>query len=229
VSAPQVSVTLKEPHSQPIAVIGSVKLPTVIQAIRQMTLIQTLSQAGGISEDAGNFVIVTRPASKDPDPAATDASANLSDPQTFTISLADLLETGDSRFNIPVLGGDVVSVPRAGIIYVVGAVNHPGGFVMQNDRDHMTTLKMLSLAGGATNTAKVKEAVILRKNLDTGKRDEVPIDLDKIMKLKTEDVTVQATDILFVPDSAGKRALHRAGDIAVSLTTGIAIVGAGKF
>ncbi len=78
------------------------------------------------------------------------------EPQSFTINLADLLETGDSRFNIPLLGGDVVSVPRAGIIYVVGAVNRPGGFVMQNDRDRMTTLKMLSLAGGPINTAKIK-------------------------------------------------------------------------
>ena len=151
------------------------------------------------------------------------------EPLSFTINLADLLETGDSRFNIPLLGGDVVSVPRAGIIYVVGAVVRPGGFVMQNDRDHMTTLKMLSLAGGPNNTAKVKDAVILRKNPETGKRDEVPVDLNKVMKLKTEDVTLQASDILFVPDSAGKRALHRTGDIAISLTTGIAIVAAGKF
>ena len=75
--------------------------------------------------------------------AATESDGS----QTFTISLGDLIESGDSRFNIQVLGGDVISVPRAGIIYVVGAVIHPGGFVIQNDRDRMTTLKMLSLAG----------------------------------------------------------------------------------
>ncbi len=228
VSAPQVSVTLKEQHSQPVTVIGSVKNPTVIQAIHEKTLIQSLSQAGGISDDAGNFVIVTRARTKSPDSDSAGNSAGPSDSQTFTISLADLLETGDSRFNIPVLGGDVVSVPRAGIIYVVGAVNKPGGFVMQNDRDHMTTLKMLSLAGGATSTAKVNQAIILRKNLDTGKRDEVPVDLNKVMKLKTEDVTLQASDILFVPDSSGKKALHRAGDVAIALTTGVAIVAAGR-
>ena len=151
------------------------------------------------------------------------------DPQSFTINLADLLETGDSRFNIPLLGGDVVSVPRAGIIYVVGAVTRPGGFMLQNDRDRMTTLKMLSLAGGPIGTAKIKDAIILRKNLETGKRDEVPVNLNDVMHLKTEDVTLQASDILFVPDSAGKRALHRAGDIAASLTTGLAIVAATKF
>jgi polysaccharide biosynthesis/export protein len=228
VSTPQVSVGLKEQHSQPITVIGSVRTPMVIQVIRQTTLLQALSQAGGVAPDAGNTIIVTRPASSIPESGETDAGNVHSDPQTFIISLADLLESGDSRFNIVVLGGDVISVPRAGIIYVVGAVGRPGGFVMQNDRDRMTTLKILSLAGGTTLTAKVKNAIILRKNLGSGKRDEVPVDLDKVMHLKTEDVMLQDSDILFVPDSNGKRALHRAGEVALSLTTGVALVSAGR-
>ena len=62
--------------------------------------------------------------------------------------------------------------------------------------------------------------MILRKNLDTGKRDEVPVDLNKVMHLKTEDVHLQASDILFVPDSTGKRALHRAGDVAIQSNYG---------
>ena len=174
VSSPQVSVSLKERNSQPITIIGSVKTPMVIQAVRQTTLLQALSQAGGIGDDAGNTVIVTRPAEKSLPVGDPNAPPIAAEPLAFTINLADLLETGDARFNIPLLGGDVVSVPRAGIIYVVGAVVRPGGFVMQNDRDRMTTLKMLSLAGGPNNTAKIKSAVILRKNPDTGKRDELP-------------------------------------------------------
>ena len=229
VSTPQVTVSVKEQHSQPITVIGAVKTPMVMQALRKTTLLQALSQAGGIADDAGSTVIVTRPVpdvSESADPVL-DASAP-SAPQTFTINLADVLESGDSRFNIPLIGGDVVSVPRAGIIYVVGAVQKPGGFLLQNDLDHMTMLKMLSLAGGTTNTAKMKNAVILRKNLDTGKRDQVPVDLSKVMHLKTQDVQMQANDILFVPDSSGLKALHRAGDVALTLTTGIGIVAAGK-
>jgi polysaccharide export outer membrane protein len=228
VSTPEVTVSVKEQHSQPITVIGAVKNPMVVQAQHSTTLLQALSQAGGIAEDAGSTVIVTRAVpevtnSADPgDPPPAGA------PQTYTINLADVLESGDGRFNIPLAGGDVVSVPRAGIIYVVGAVVKPGGFLLQNDLDRMTMLKMLSLAGGATNTAKVKNAVILRKNLSTGQRDQVPVDLSKVMHLKTPDVQLQANDILFVPDSNGLRALHRAGDVALSLTTGIGIVAAGK-
>jgi polysaccharide biosynthesis/export protein len=227
VSTPQVTVSVKEEHSQPITVIGAVKNPMVIQALRQTTLLQALSQAGGIAEDAGNTVIITRPAP--PASGAGEQAAASAAPRTFTISLGDALESGDPRFNIPLVGGDVVSVPRAGIIYVVGAVNHPGGFVLQNDRDRMTTLKMLSLAGGTTNSAKIKNSFILRKNPETGKRDEVPVDLSKVMKLKTEDVQLQTDDILYIPDSSGKRALHRAGDVALSLTTGIALITASHY
>ena len=79
-----------------------------------------------------------------------------------------------------------------------------------------------------TNTAKQKKTVILRKNPDTGTRDQVPVDLNKIMQLKSQDVQLQANDILFVPDSAGLKALHRAGDVAISLTTGVGLIAAGK-
>ena len=229
VSTPQVSVSVKEQHSQPITVIGAVKTPMVIQALHRTTLLQALSQAGGIAEDAGSTVVITRPgpesasASSDPIDAPPPIPA-----QTFTINMADLLESGDSRFDIPLIGGDVVSVPRAGIIYVVGAVQHPGGFLLQNDLDHMTMLKMLALAGGTTSVAKTNKAVILRKNLTTGQRDQVPIDLGKIMHLKTQDIQLEANDILFVPDSNGLKVLHRAGDIGVYLTEGLGWVAVGK-
>ncbi len=231
VSSPEVSVTLKERNSKPITIIGSVKNPMVIQAFQSTSLLQALSQAGGISADAGNIVIVTRPPAK---PSAAEeggeqAAAVPAEAQSFTINLKDLLDSGDARFNITLLGGDVVSVPRAGIIYVVGAVNHPGGFVIDNDRDRMTVMKMLSLAGGPIGSAKIKSAVILRKNGESGKRDELPVNLNKVMQLKAEDLTLQASDILFVPDSSSKRAWHRAGDVALSLTTGAAIMNSTRF
>lgn len=236
VSMPQVTVTLKEQHSQPITVIGAVKNAMVVQAIRQTTLLEVLSQAGGVASDAGNVVIVTRMPLRpkagddleDNDKPADPIAEVPPPPQIFTINLSDLLESGDGRFNIPILGGDVVSVPHAGIIYVVGAVNKPGGFVLENDRDKMTTLKAVSLAGGTTGTARTKDVVILRKTAGTDKRQELPVNLNSVMRLKTEDATLQPGDILFIPDSSGKRALHRAGDIGIALTTGIAVVSAGK-
>lgn len=228
VSTPQVSVSMKEQHGQPITVIGEVKSPMVIQATRQTTLLQALSQAGGITDAAGNTVIITRQANPDAAAGETGEASASAGSQRFTVNLSDVLESGDRRYNIPLIGGDVVSVARAGIIYLVGAINHPGGFVLHDDRDRMTALKMLSLAGGTTPSAKAKNAIILRKNPDSGQRDEVPIDLNKVMKLQAADVQLVPNDILFVPDSNGKKALHRAGDVAVALTGGLALLAAGR-
>lgn len=227
VSNPQVTVNVKEQHSQPITVIGAVKNPMVFEAVRSTTLLEVLSSAGGIAPDAGNVVLVTR-AGTPATPTGTDQGDNgggteAVPSQTFTINLDDLLNTGDSRFNIPVQGGDVVSVPRAGIVYVVGAVARPGGFVMTNDHQEVTTLKALSLAGGMTSTARSTQAVILRTNPATGEKDKLPVDLKKVLQLKGPDVALLPNDILFVPDSSSKRAWQKTGDIMISLGSGVAL------
>jgi polysaccharide export outer membrane protein len=234
VSSPQVTVNVKEQHSQPITVIGAVKSPTVFEAVRSTTLLEVLSSAGGIAPDAGNVVLVTRSESEVPMPGDDATSGGGAAPmptQTFTINLDDLLNTGDSRFNIPLQGGDVVSVPRAGIIYVVGAVTRPGGFVMASDHQEVTTLKALSMAGGMTSTAKSRHAVIIRTNAVTGQKDQLPVDLKNVVDLKGPDVALLPNDILVVPDSASKRALQKTGEVMLSLGSGVALyrLGTGDF
>jgi len=228
VSHPQVTVFLKEQRSQPITVIGAVAHPFVHQAIRPTTLLEVLTEAGGIAPDAGNTVIVTRTATATEAPRdETEGSGNSGDapvaPMTIAINLNDLLETADMKLNISLVGGDVVTVPHAGVVYVVGAVERQGGFVLTSDREQMTALKVLALAGGLKTTAKPHQAVILRKDSDTGQRQEVAVDMAKILERKTEDVRLHANDILFVPDSTGKKALRRTGEIALGLASGVAL------
>jgi len=93
VSTPEVTVSVKEQHSQPITVIGAVKNPLVIQAQHKTTLLQALSQAGGISEEAGNTVIVTRSVPDAADSADPDVPPPAGAPQTYTINLADILDS----------------------------------------------------------------------------------------------------------------------------------------
>ena len=230
VSHPQVTVFIKEQRSQPITVIGAVRRPMVYQAIRQTTLLQVLSEAGGIADDAGNTVIVNRAGPQAPSGNTVGSSDAGHSPEslTITINLNELLESGDSKSNIILMGGDVVTVPRAGIVYVVGAVDKPGGFVLQAEREQMTALKVLALAGGFKGSAKPHDAVILRKNPDTGQRQEVAVDLSKVMQRKAEDVRMLPNDVLFVPDSAGKKALRRTGEAVLGLTTGVAIIRAAR-
>src|SRR5205814_4216314 len=124
-------------------------------------------------------------------PADTPAVAE----NTITIDLNDLLESGNPKYNIPLLGGDVVTIPRAGVVYAVGAVQHPGGFVMQSDRQQLTVLKVLSLAGGRTGSAKGANAMILRQAHGRSQREQLPVDLKKILALKTEDLSLRQNDI----------------------------------
>jgi polysaccharide biosynthesis/export protein len=220
VSHPQVSITVKERHGEPITMSGAVRNPTVIQAVGRVTLLEALSQAGGVAADAGQEVLITRPAhAADPN----DPSAGGTQPSTINVNLHQLLDSGDPRYNIPLLGGDVVNVSRAGIVYAVGAVKQNGGFVMANDREQMSVLKLLALSGGLVPTAKSHSAVILRQNLDTGKRQQVPVDVRKILTLKSDDVLMVQNDILFVPDSITNKAMRRTGEIAISLATGAAL------
>jgi polysaccharide export outer membrane protein len=193
-----------------------------------MSLVEILSACGGIAEDAGETVLVTRDSSADATPpAGSEEKDDLPLSQTFSVNLIDLLNTGDPKSNVILTGGETVSIPKAGIFYVVGAVNKPGGFVLSNNSNQMTTLMAVALAQGTIPTAKTTDAVILRKDTATGKNKEIPINLKLILTRKSDDIGLMANDILFVPDSAGKRAIRRAEDLAVSLAAGVAIVRAG--
>jgi polysaccharide biosynthesis/export protein len=230
VTSPDVTVSLKEQRSQPITIIGSVKTPQVIQSLHPMSVLEILSACGGITDEAGSILLITRKVPADLS-AKTDSGEPdlLADPQTITVDLWDLLNSPVPKDNVLVVGGDIVTVPRAGIFYVVGAVAHPGGFILSNDADQMTTLKALALASGVTSTAKANEAVIVRKDPATGISKEIPVDLKKLLERKGPDAKMQANDILFVPDSVGKRALHRATDVVIALTSGLALTRVGGF
>jgi polysaccharide biosynthesis/export protein len=241
VTHPQVSVFVKEQNSQPVSVVGAVVKPMVYQVIRPTTLLEILAGAGGITDDAGSFVIITRsptaPAARSA-AAVIGASANGSvsasapsgndplgeTPQIITIRLQDLLESGNSAFNILIYGGDVVSVPRAGIVYVTGAgISQPGGYVLQSHGEQITVLKAVALAHGLTGFAKADNAVIMRANPVTGQRDVIPVHIKQIENQKTQDVNMKSNDVLYIPDSKGLKILARSAEAAISIGSSVAI------
>jgi polysaccharide export outer membrane protein len=226
VSHPQVSVFIKEQFSQPVNVIGAVGHPTVYQVMGPTTLLEVLAAAGGISDDAGSVVIVTRHRSDDTprEKNASVTTATDSDDQKITIRLQDLLESGDSVYNIPIYGGDTVTVPHAGIVYVLGfGVAQPGGYVLQGHGEQVTVLRAVALAHGLTSFAKANSSVILRTNPVTGQRDEIPVRLKSIENHKAKDIPLKSNDILYIPDSAGKKALARGAQAAIGIGTSVAV------
>jgi polysaccharide export outer membrane protein len=226
VSHPQVSVFVKEQNSQPVTVVGAVGHPMVYQVLRPTSLLEVLTAAGGPSDNAGNVVIVTRPQPQDgtkTEPASATVNAKPTE-QRITIPLQSLMESGDSVFNIQIYGGDTVTIPPAGIIYVLGmGVSSPGEYVLQDRGEQVTVLKALALAHGLTAFAKADSAVIMRANPQTGQRDAIPVRLKDIENRKSDDVPMKSNDILYVPDSAGKKALARGSEAAIGIGSGLAI------
>lgn len=245
VSHPQVSVNVKERRSKPITVVGAVAHPMVYQAEGPVTLLEVLAQAGGIASDAGDTVIVTRPVqSAFQEEAAPDgaeppeigpeaailpksgsqppSAAPAHPTNAITINLNELVESGEATNNIPLQAGDIITVPHAGIVYVLGAVSKPGGFVLANDRGQMSALKILALAGGLNRTAKSDHAVVIRKD-NQGKQHEVALDLKKVQNRQAEDILLQPSDILYVPSSGAKQAMVRALEFGVALGSGVAL------
>jgi polysaccharide export outer membrane protein len=295
VSHPEVSLTVKEHRSRPITVVGAVNHPMVYEADRTVTVLEVLAEAGGITPDASDTVIISRakapafpevqptePASQSvpgsaraqaaeshiAEPPELDASGNpvstgaVAPPENpapaqpvpafpsssdmpqqvspadttaslppdaspnsgsiITVNLNQLLEQGNMQDNIVLQAGDVVTVPHAGIVYVLGAVNRPGGFVVANDRTQFTTLKVLALAGGTTNIAKMDHAVLIRKDAQ-GKETETEVDLKKVLTRESEDVQMRASDVLYVPDSRTKQVLLRAAEIGLALGSAVAV------
>lgn len=222
VREPEVTVGIAEYKSQPVSVVGAVKNPGVYQLQGSRTLIEMLSAAGGIEPDAGYSVKITRRREWGliPLPAARlDSSGEFS---VAELNLQSLMEASNPRENLMVDPKDVISVPRAKLVYAVGEVRKAGGFVLR-ERETISVLQVLSLAEGLERTAGPEHAKILRVQGDGKKRTELPVNLKRIMAGKAEDLALRADDILFVPNSAAKSAALRTLEAAIQMGTGVVI------
>jgi polysaccharide export outer membrane protein len=222
IKEPQVAVSITEFRSQPVSVIGAVKEPGVHQLQGRKTLIEMLSLAGGLSEDAGNVAKITRRLEfgRIPLPgAADDPTGQYSVAQ---VELRSVMEARNPQENVLIQPFDVISVPRAELVYVIGQVKKAGGFVLR-ERETMSVLQALSLAEGLDRVSAPQAAKILRQTPDGGQRTEIAVNVKKILEGKAGDVALQPQDILFIPASAAKAASLRAAEAAIQITTGMII------
>jgi polysaccharide export outer membrane protein len=218
---PHVGVFVTTVESHPVSVVGAVKKPGVFQIRGTKTVLEMLSMAEGLADDAGDEVLVMRGAGLH---FGSDSASPASGPDdgTIKINLKDLLESGDPRYNVPVYPGDIVKVTRGGIVYVIGDVKKPGGFVLKSDQ-YMSVLKAIALAEGLNATAAKSRAKIIRTDEKTGQRTEFPIDLGKVLAGKTPDAPLKAADIVFVPNSSGKTVLYKGTEAVVATASGLII------
>jgi len=213
---PEVTVFVAERRSHPVSVLGSVKTPGVVQLTGRKTLTEVLSLAGGASPEAGNSIMITRRVESGPIPlpgAALDPTGQF---YVGQVNLKSLTEAKNPQENIVIVPEDVISLPKGELVYAVGAVPHAGGFVL-NERETITILQVISLAGGLDRFADTKKVTILRPKAASGNREEIVVDLKAMLAGNKSDVPLQANDILFVPTSGKKAATVRTIETLVGM------------
>ena len=199
------SVFIEEYANQGITVSGEVKSPGIFPAFGVRMLNDIVTAAGGTTELASSKVVITR--RNDP-----------SHPMTLPY------DPGASPRVIPeaqIFPGDTVMVPRAGIVYVLGAVNKAGGFVL-NGHDVVTAEKAIALAGGTSRAPALSRAQLVR-NVQGGRKVMVTVRLDSILKGKAPDISLQDGDILYLPTSTGRLAAQQAITSALGIGSQVTI------
>jgi polysaccharide biosynthesis/export protein len=204
VRGPHVSIFVDESASQAITMVGEVNHPGPYPAIGERRLYDMISAAGGLTEKAGRAVTIEHRG--DPDhKVVLQISSNLAE---------------ETQNNVDVMPGDTIIVSRAGIVYVVGDVAHPSGFLIEDNS--LTVLKALALAGGGTKTSNLNKAKIIRQTPDGAK--EIPVLLKKVLYAKAPDVPLIKGDVLFIPGSAAKTAAYKSADVVTAMSTALAVV-----
>ena len=234
VNDPHVTVEVKESRLHSVTVTGAVKKPQIYPVFGSTTLLDVLAQAEGLADDASGVAVVTHgSATSDTSESETTPDGSPrpdAPPGAVVVDLKRLMATNDPRLNLELHGGDRVTVQHAGVIYVVGAVNRPGGFVLNSERQPMTVLKAVALAEDLKPTAIGNKALIVHPKLsppgaggDAGNEEDAPVRLNDILAGRAPDQPMHANEILFIPDSKGKQVMRRAAEAAVQITTGVII------
>jgi polysaccharide export outer membrane protein len=193
---PEVTVAVEQYATQTVSVLGQVRASGAYPIGTARPVLDVLALAGGLNEIADRNIIIERRG--DPD---HPVRYNLTNDSALAV-----------RTSVLVYPGDTVMVPKAGIVYVLGDVNRPGGIVMDNNSSELTLLQALARAGGVARTAKQGHAKLLRK--DATGYHETQLSLGEIQKGKQQDIALAPGDVLYVPFSYAK-------NVAVSGSSGI--------
>jgi polysaccharide export outer membrane protein len=217
-SRPVVTVTLKASPQSTVIVNGAVKNPQAVPLLGRAKLLQLVSQAGGLADDAGSTLTVNR------GPAGLRELAREGKPLTspVNVEVKGLLDGTGSGADVDVFPGDRVTVPRAGLFYVLGEVVRPGGYNLRDAQEQISILKALAIAGDVTSLAKAKKAVLIRKDPKApGGREQIALNIPGIIAGRTPDQQVLADDVLYVPSSRAKRTLRGLLTVGQSSASGV--------
>jgi polysaccharide export outer membrane protein len=197
----QVTVFVSEYASQMVYVLGEVKMPGAYPLMGSHQLLDFVSAAGGLTPTAANEVKITR-----------------RDDPSHPVMLS--LKSADAKDNPEMHPGDSISIEQAGLVYVLGDVNRPGGYMMDR-HEQVTVLRALALAQGASPTAALGKAKLVRTT--SNGRTVTDLDLKKLLKGEMTDPLIEERDILYVPSG---RMVKRSVDAILQGATTAAVYAA---
>lgn len=197
----QATVFIEEYANQGITITGEVKNPGVYPALGVRMLNDVVTAAGGITVTASSQILIT----------------HRNDPQNTVTVEYNPTALKPVIPQVQILPGDSILVPRAGIVYVVGDVGKPGGYVLDG-RNTLTVEEVMGLAGGGGHAAKLRKAELVR-TLPDGRKEMIDIAVNQIFTGKSPDVALKDQDILYVPTDTKKLVLEQALQAAVSIGT----------
>jgi len=220
VKEPDVAINVTQLKSQPIYVLGDVGSPGVVQLEGMKTLVEVLSMVGGLKPDAGSRVKITRQMDWGSIPLpSVQVDGKYS---TAEVDIGSSEGGTNPEQNIQILPYDVINVPRAELVYVIGeGIKQPGGFALNNRMD-ISVIEALARAHGTIPGASVKNAKLIRP-VPGAKRVEIAVNLKDVLAGKSEDVLLQADDILYVPLNELKGAARKSIDSIVSMALSAAV------
>jgi polysaccharide export outer membrane protein len=196
----QVDVFIKEYQSQQVAVIGAVNDQSRFKLQRRIRLLELLTFAKGPSTKAGQTINIVHSSASSPCKKVEESDAAV----FSSYKLSDVLQ-GDPKSNPYLEAGDIVTVPEADQVYVVGNVFMPITIPL---REPVTLTRAIAMAGGLKQDTQKDKIRVLRQEPGTPVRKEITVDLSAIEKKRSEDLALLPNDIIDVPTSAGKSFLR---------------------
>jgi polysaccharide export outer membrane protein len=224
VKEPRVTITIVQFRSEPVFFVGAFQKPGIYPLQGRRTLVEMLSAIGGLQPNASRYIKVSRRKEVGSIPlpnALVSADGKVS---SVRISLGSLRDNVNPAEDIVLEPFDVVTVEKAELIYVNGAINRVGGIDLL-EKDSMSVTQLVTLAGGLGPTADPAKARLLRPVLNSSKRAEIPLNLARIMEGKDSDFPVLPNDLLYIPTKGGLRgSLGKGLLVAIPITTTIAVL-----
>lgn len=202
---PQVTIFVDEYATQGVTVLGEVNQPGTYPLFGPHRLFDAISAAGGLTPRASSTITLIH-------------HGDTTHPQHLNYAAIK----ADLGMDVALEPGDTIVVDKAPVIYVVGDVNKPGAFLMENNSE-LTVLRAIALAQGATHTAALSKASIVRKTPDG--TVQIQLRLDRIMHGNASDFALRADDIVFLPTSKVKASAKRGVEAALEATVGLAEFG----